>query len=204
MQFSLEEYKKDTFHNDILASIHTYQDLCDKWFNVKHGGNHVLQRRKDKLRKAYAEDCVVAGKGLELGFGLGTSTQVLFDWYPEITLDLIDFNPNNRKIGDILKAQYPERVRNIFINNTSAVLMMPDDYYDFINSSSFFEHLSETDYWGTVEECFRILKPGGRLFVYVDQIAEDQHIRIVPPKQTREELVYIGFNAVTDYLFVKP
>ena len=203
VEFSLDDYRNEAFHNEVLARINSYDDLRANWFEVKHGGNFVLDRRKDKLRKAYPDGAIVTGHGLELGFGLGTSTQVLFDWYPDVTLDLIDFNENNLKIGHILKKQYPKRVRELFIGNTNSI-PVPDNCYDFVNSSSFFEHLTEEDYRSTLKELYRTLKPGGRVYVYVDQIAENQHIRIVSPEQTCKEMQVVGFNAINNFLYVRP
>ncbi|MDB3944465.1 methyltransferase domain-containing protein [Gammaproteobacteria bacterium] len=80
----------------------------------------------------------------------------------------------------------------------------PADYYNFINSCSVFEHLPDCVYPHTLRECFRALKPGGVIEVYLNTDIGEIHIRIDPVEKTRDDMENVGFTAINDYFFIKP
>ena len=77
------------------------------------------------------------------------------------------------------------------------------NYYDWINCCDFFEHVPEAAYWLILKEVKRVLKPGGLMGVYVGQPKLVQHIRIVPPEQTRKEMESVGYKALSNFLYTK-
>jgi len=83
------------------------------------------------------------------------------------------------------------------------IIPKSNDYYDFINSCSVWEHLPNEVYWNVLKECYRVLKPNGLMGVYVDQGSNEQHIRSAPPYKTRQEMEKVGFIAKSDYLYTK-
>lgn len=204
MIYTLEDYKNDVSRNERLTTINSFEDLYNKWFYKNFQGQFVLERRKIKMEKPYQNILGLMGHGLELGFAWGTSTYVLLTKYSNITLDLLDFLECYEKIGNIFKNYYATRIKDIFICN-SRNIPVRDNVYDFINSQSFFEHLTEEDYWSTLRECKRTLKQDGHFFVYVDQtVGKDnpEHVRVKPFNEIRAEIESVGFEALSDFHFI--
>lgn len=198
--YSVEAYKNDPENIKYCELFNEPEDLIKQWYEIKYSGGKetILQRKKKKLCNIYDDVEDFEGHGLELGFGFGVSLYTLFEWYPRITMDALDFNPLLDKIVPLLK-KLNDRLQKIWIGDSQEV----EGQYDFINSCSFFEHLPDEVYWKTIERCYKILKPGGFFGVYLDQSKGPEHIRIRKPHITRKELEQVGFKAKTDYLFVK-
>jgi len=185
-------YEKDTETQEIVDSINSPEDLINKYYNQKFGNpKTIIQRRNFKMQHAW-KAIQLNGHGLELAFGLGTSIYWLCKRFPDITLSGIDFADHYRPMLKHLRGLFPARIGGIWINSVENMNWIAGNYYDFINSSSVFEHLPDHVYFKTIDECYRVLKPGGLMGVYVDQSKCLQHIRIVKPKQTRKELVKIA------------
>lgn len=203
MKYTLADYKSDSFRNSLIKSINSIEDLKERWWNHKFHGIPVLERRRHKMSGPYKNIDRLEGHGLELGFAMGTSVAVLLERYPNITLDLLDFNDDLRKIGLILQ-KYSPRIKQLYWGN-SARMDFSDSKYDFVNSQSFFEHLTEDVYWDTLSEIKRVVKPNGFLFVYVDQTGgpgNPEHIRVRGHKKIRNEIGSYGFEPVSDFVFI--
>lgn len=182
-------------------------DLIEQWYNIDYNSRHVLKRREFKLQHIYGskkDKVYLKGHGLEMAFGFGESIYVLMQWYKDITLDALDFNPLLTKIVPYIKTLNGDRLKDIWIGDAQNI-PKSDNYYDFINSCSFFEHLSEGVYWNILTEAYRVLKRGGYLGVYVDvgKNGSGEHIRCVPLDQTKKELCQIGFSSINNYLYIK-
>jgi len=187
-----------------LAAINSPLDLVSKWWMHDHHGKGgtVLCRRDAKMQVVWG--CtILRGRGLELGFGFGTSLWWLGSRFSNIVVDAVEVSPLFAKLIPFLKELLGNRLDDAWIGDAQGI-PKPDGYYDFINASSLFEHLPETVYWNVVRECFRLLMPGGGLGVWVDQDRDEQHVRVVAADQTRRELESVGFKALSDYLFCKP
>ena len=193
-----------------LQTFNHASDLITKWYRKPRDGrnsNTPEQGREEKMLHCYENKGNVKkliGKGLELGFGLGTSTHWLLEKNNNIVLDGIDFQTNLQKIIPFLKELYGEKIGDYSIGDMQQI-NKPDSYYDFINSSSIWEHLTDEVYWNTLKECYRVLKPQGKIYVYVDQSAPNigEHIRVVGPEVTRREMESIGFKGLTNYVYRK-
>jgi len=198
---------KDLYENDSLTkklcdSIHSVDDLKKKWFNYHMNSPFtIMEKRHIKMSKIYRGAFELRGHGLELGFGMGTSIYWLLNHFENITLDGIDFCSHMEKLIPYIKQLDEKRVKKLQIIDAA---LYTSGAYDFINSCSFFEHLPSPVYWKVIKNCYKLLKPGGWLGVYLDQTPGPQHIRVVPPEVTREELESIGFRSITNYLFCKP
>ena len=197
-------YLPDDSHNQLVDSINSSEDLLVKWYD-----KGATKKRLRKLSPAMMDDdgkytVDFNGKtGLELGFGVGESCYCLSLAFPTMVLDGVDFNPMNEKLIPFFHDLFGGIMGDFWIGNTCSI-PKPDVSYDFINSSSFFEHLTEGDYWPTIRECHRVLKPGGQMFVFVDQQPdEEQHIRVISPEDTRKELVSVGFTSINPYRYEK-
>ncbi len=121
----------------------------------------AVQRRR--LRYMYL-DKVAPGRLLEIGFGGGRFLNRMqkSGW----SVEGIDFD-----------AAATERAKNHFGLNvhTAELTSMhyPNGHFDAIVMSHTIEHLSEPD--ATLVECFRILKPGGRISISTPNVASAAH-----------------------------
>jgi len=196
-------YQNEENNKQIIGEINNALDLLEKWYLkiVSPAGTPKISRAR-KMSYCFKEGDVVEGHGLELGFGMGTATFALLDRFPNITLDGIDFQQTFAKIIPYFTDLYGDKIGEYWIGDMQST-EKPDNYYDFINSQSIWEHLTEEVYWNTLKECYRILKPGGKIYVYVDQGPGPEHIRVVPPFVTRQEMEYVGFKGITDYVYEK-
>jgi ubiquinone/menaquinone biosynthesis C-methylase UbiE len=179
-------------------------DLIDLWYRKprKGDGKTPEEGRTKKMLKCY-EGEEVTGLGIELAFGFGTSTHWLMERYDNIVMDGLDFQAHFINVAKFLKELYGDKIGDYSIGDIQTT-GKPDNHYDFINSSSVWEHLTEDVYWNTLNECYRILKPGGRIYVYADQGPKGgEHIRVVPPEVTRKEMEKVGFKAITNYIYTK-
>lgn len=199
-----ELYDNDHETTSIVESINCFEDLKNNWILNKYNNNNktIIERRNEKIKNIYHSNLYVDGRGLELAFGLFTSCYWLLNKYDNITLDGIDFNDNLSKLIPFIKEEYKNKIDDFWIGDMQRI-NKPNNHYDFINSCSVWEHLPDKVYWNTLKECYRILKPGGFIGVYVDQTKNEQHIRVVPPSTTKTEMESIGFKAYNNYLYYK-
>ena len=182
-----------------MSKINCKEELIEQEYIGKKG--MYKKKQVDKLKMLYGKSGI-KGHGLECAFSCGTSLYWLANLYPKLTFDAFDFNYVLVKIIPFIKEILGDRLKEIWIGNAMDI-KKPDNHYEWINSCDFFEHVPEAAYWPIIKEVYRILKPGGLLGVYVGQPKLVQHIRIVPPEQTKKELESIGFNALSDYLYTK-
>ena len=205
------EYSKEFLMNDpentkYVETFNTPEDLVNKWYNVRYNNasKRVIDNRIDKLNNIYNNGKLpINGHGLEMAFGFGESIYVLLNWYKDIKLDALDFNPLFNKIAPLIKELNGERLSEIWIGDAQNV-PKTDGYYDFINSCSFFEHLPEDVYWNVAKECYRLIRPGGLLYLYLDGGQNyGEHIRCVPVEQTKKEMESIGFVSISNYIYRK-
>lgn len=206
-EYSVEYLMQEPENVKYINQFNSADDLKNNWYNIhyNHSPIKVIDKRIKKLNNIYNNGKIpVKGHGLEMAFSFGESIYVLMNWYKDITLDGLDFNPLLGKIIPYIKELNGERVQDLWIGDAQNV-PAGDGYYDFINSCSFFEHLPEDVYWNIVNECYRLLKPNGFLYVYLDEGKNyGEHIRCVPVEQTKMELEKIGFISVNNYIFRKP
>lgn len=200
-----EEYAVDKDNIKYVNQMQVPSDMVNKWYNIhynfdaKKNPKTVIENRIDKINNIYDGGKLdVVGKALELGFCFGESLYVLQQWYPDVVFDALDFCPLFSKLIPLIKGLLGKNIDDMWIGDAQQI-PKPDNYYDFINSASFFEHLPEDVYLNTLRECMRVLKPGKIMGVYLDH-----HAGFVSIEQTKKELISNGFISVTDYIFRKP
>jgi len=205
---SYEEYHsryQDYPENEKVAqSLNTVDEL--RAYSQK-----MLSKRNIKNLHCFGKVKELKGHGIELGFNFGCSVMWLLDRYKEAVLDGIDFQDRVLKVVPLLRQMYGERVGEFWIGDTQDT-GRPDDHYDFITALSIWEHLTDEAYFNTLKECYRILKPGGTIYVYVDGCEEKhrttaavnaRHIRCVTLPQTVTEMQEAGFERVDNFRFRK-
>jgi ubiquinone/menaquinone biosynthesis C-methylase UbiE len=204
-QYSVEALMNDSENVKYIQRFNCANDLIKNWYDTHYNGRrvNVIQNRIKKLNHIYNHGEVpLCGHGLEMAFGFGESIFVLSQWYKNITIDAFDFNPLLGKIIPFIK-ELNEKVLEMWIGDAQKI-PKPDNYYDFINSCSFFEHLPEDVFWNSVKEAYRVLKRGKMMGVYLDEGEnKGEHIRCAAVDQTKKELESVGFVAINNYLYQK-
>ncbi len=106
----------------------------------------------------------MAGKCLELGFQCGKTAYWMKEKWPEITLDILDWNEELGTLGEVIKEA--ANINEVFLQDCQKI-DKEDGYYDNIFSLDFYEHLPEEAYFNSMEEVHRLLGPEGRFFVFM-------------------------------------
>ena len=172
--------------------------ILQVWFGVKR-----TRKRGVKITNSWGDVSELSGTGLELGFNWGGSLKWLLDRYPDVVMDGVDFSSYMIENAPVFKEVFGDRARD-FMEASCHEVPKPDETYDFINACSMFEHLPECIYWQTIRECWRLLKPGGLIGVYLDQgRAFGTHLRMDLVDVTVKDMTANGFTRITDYRFMK-
>lgn len=188
--------------------INSGGDLWDKYLNTiyPNNGRTVFQNRHEKIIHCYEGLDNLVGRGLELAFDFCSSVIWLIKRYPNIIMDGIDICEHLTKIIPYLKEFGGKQIGDFWIGDCQNT-GKPDNYYDFINACSIFEHFPDNIYNNVAKECYRILKPGGLMFVYLDQFGpkdmDEQHCHQETPEETRERMKPFGFIPVNNYRYRK-
>ncbi len=143
---------------------------------------------------------------LDIGCGMGLQTALLGRRCGKVIG--IDINPNviARALSD--QAHILKRIPCEFRCTTIEDARFPDATFDKIMSVCVVEHIP--DYRSVLRECYRTLKPGGRMFVSLDSLAtiddedlkrrhtEENFVRhYFQPDAIRRDLEALGFRNVT-------
>lgn len=196
-----QEKKKPKF----FYSPETYANNLEDWIKNAKSSGIFLEKYSSQWFQNYINRWKTWFNGikisdnsriLELGFQDGKTLYRFGQKYPNTKLDAIDFNPELSNAALQLKKIIPN-LDDIWIGecqNTNK----PDGYYDYISSLDFFEHLPEDIYFKTIQECYRLLKDGGYIFVYVGKSGAAAHINERPDEQVVKDMHLGGFEKIRD------
>ena len=141
------------------------------------------------------------GSLLELGFNSGKTAYWFAQKYPDLTVDGIDFSRPLAKIADLIPRLAPN-LRNFVLGDFSE-LPFSNSTYQFISCLDVIEHLPEKKYAEMIDECHRVLVPGGLIFIHVGQFDCEWHINRIPHEQVMIDFALRGFRlhyAIPDFL----
>jgi len=182
-----------------------------RWLSTVSCAKDIVESEHLKIKdkklghfKLMYGDRKLTGHGLEVAFGCGNGMYWFSMLMPDTTYDMFDWNPAMKKIFPFLREIHGARLVDIWCGDHTSLQRKGNETYDWVNCADVFEHLSEDVYWIYLGEILRLMKPGALCGVYVGQPKLVQHIRVVPPSQTRKELESVGFRALSDYLYQKP
>jgi ubiquinone/menaquinone biosynthesis C-methylase UbiE len=148
---------------------------------------------------------------LDLGCGTATLTVMLKKAHPDTLVTGLDGDPQVLQIGQAKAGK--AKVELILDQGLAYNLPYPDGSFDRVLSSLMFHHLTTQEKQQTMQEVFRVLRPGG-LFVLID-FGRPQGLwsHIISPVMAKIEAVTdnhkgllvtmmqaAGFKAVTDNL----
>ena len=100
---------------------------------------------------------------LDLASGTGTLSLWIKKHQPQAIVTGIDGDENILSLA--IRKAYKENLSVNFEKALSYNLPFPDSHFDRVVSSLFFHHLTWKDKVKTVNETFRVLKPGGELHI---------------------------------------
>ena len=109
----------------------------------------------------------------------------------------VDINPETQK--------YAVQGVNVIISSSTKMHFIEDESLDVIFMSNFLEHLDRHQIEETAQECYRILKNGGKLLILqpnIRYLARDfwmflDHITPIDDRAVCELCTLIGFSSVT-------
>ena len=100
---------------------------------------------------------------LDLGCGTATLTIIIKELYPEAHVIGLDGDP---KVLKIAQAKIAKTGLEIKLDQGMAFeLPYPDNSFDRVLSSLLFHHLTRENKVRTLEEVYRVLRPGGKLII---------------------------------------
>jgi ubiquinone/menaquinone biosynthesis C-methylase UbiE len=146
-------------HRDVAA----FDERATTYDKGRHGGlHHEISIRTANLVTAPAE---APRRILDIGCGTGYLLRLLAARFPDAT-ELVGVDPAPRMIDTARATTTDDRLS--FSIGAAEHLPAPDDRFDLAVSTTSFDHWS--DQQAGLGECFRTIRPGGRL-VLVDQFS---------------------------------
>ncbi len=147
-------------HRDLAA----FDERAATYDEGRHGGlHHEISVRTANLVAAPGEP---PRRVLDIGCGTGYLLRLLAARFPD-AIELVGVDPAPRMI-DKARATTTTDDRLRFSIGAAEHLAEPDDRFDLVVSTTSFDHWS--DQQAGLGECFRTIRPGGRL-VLVDQFS---------------------------------
>ncbi|MGD0391613.1 MAG: class I SAM-dependent methyltransferase [Acidimicrobiales bacterium] len=146
-------------HRDVAA----FDQRAATYDEGRHGAlHHEISDRTVDLVTASAE---VPRRVIDIGCGTGYLLRLLAAHFSDAT-ELVGVDPAPKMIDAARATTADDRIR--FSLGVAEHLPAPDDWFDLVVSTTSFDHWS--DQRAGLEECFRTIRPGGRL-VLVDQFS---------------------------------
>lgn len=123
----------------------------------------TTRERTFKPRPIDEAEIAAGHRVLDLGCGTGTLAIEIKRLFPDATVSGLDGDP---KILNIARKKTDEaRVEITLETGMSFALPYPDGSFDRVFATLFFRHLSREDKTRTLREVYRVLEPGGELYV---------------------------------------
>jgi ubiquinone/menaquinone biosynthesis C-methylase UbiE len=98
---------------------------------------------------------------LDFGCGIGITEKLLRDRYPSASIHGVDSSKES------LDAATTLGLRGTFFHfSNSGELPFPEGSFDLIYSNGTFHHIDHTQHLTILRELFRVLKPGGHVFIF--------------------------------------
>lgn len=135
------------------------------------------------------------GSILDLGAGLGLFVELATAW----GLRVIGFEGSDFAVRQAINRLQAIDMR---VHDLGDSLPIPDCSVDNVVLNQVIEHIDATRFSKVISESFRVLSPGGMLFVYspskknLKERGEPTHINMLLPSELRDEVRKHGFDIV--------
>jgi len=178
-----------------------YADSVE-WLSGVHSGDDLREHfERPPTHPEYAErwerwfeGAEIRGRVLELGFNSGATIYRLCKMFPGVTVDGIDWNEKLRVLEPWLREIAPG-LGELWFGDCNTV-DRPDCYYDCVTSINFYEHLPVEAYYASITMCYRLLVPGGYMFVYLGKPKQPAHINLRSDSRVCHDMLARGFEFV--------
>ena len=126
----------------------------------------AVQRYGEARRLLEMGGAMEGGVALEVGCGRGVGTELILDVFGAGRVDAFDLDPGMVELAQRRLADRGDRVR-LFAGDITAI-EAGDDCYDAVFDFGIIHHVPSWE--SALEEVFRVLRPGGRL--YAEEVFE--------------------------------
>ncbi|MCP4192624.1 MAG: class I SAM-dependent methyltransferase [Pirellulaceae bacterium] len=169
--------------------------------------SYYLRYKIGDVAKHYPPDQQSSAGSLEiLDFGAGTGNAIPFwhEFLPSGRLTCLDVSSQSLKVA---AKRHPDLAN--FIAYTPPTLPIDDDRFDLAYAACVFHHIAPEDRIVVLKELWRILKPGGQLFIYehnphnpltqrvVRSCPFDKNAKLIRAKDLSLLLNSLGFQQTT-------
>ncbi len=129
--------------------------------NVKMSGadSYYFAEHKVKLLNEYEQNS--KSRLLDLGCGDGLTDVYFSKYFPAMLIDGIDIS--EKSIAEADKKQIPRTSFTIYDGQT---IPFEDNYFDIVFVASVLHHIDFSLHQPVLHEIHRVLKPGGRLYIF--------------------------------------
>lgn len=172
---------------------------------------YFAEQKIREIKKAYPQDTAGA-TFLDLGCGHGACTAFFRHYYPQAELHGYDISSES-----IAVAKQRSLTNAVFEAYDGQRIPQVSNSYDVVLVANVLHHIQG---WEAIslflQECFRVLKPGGKLFVFehnplnpvtrkiVRDCIFDRDATLIHNRDLRCSLRRIGFNVKTKYIIFFP
>jgi ubiquinone/menaquinone biosynthesis C-methylase UbiE len=148
---------------------------------------------------------------LDFGCGIGNTTRALASHFRASTVDGFDVSPESTRIADGMTPDSGGQIR--YVSGQGSSLPFPDDTFDAVFAACVFHHIDEGERLHWAQELKRVLRPGGRLFLFehnplnpltvrvVRRIPFDAGVVLLRPWSTRSMLRTAGYEADSPWFY---
>lgn len=145
--------------DDFDVHAGNYRDIHSA--NVKMSGadSYYFAEHKVKLLQEFEENKKL--RFLDLGCGDGTTEGFVNTIFPAFTIEAIDISAESIAIAE----KKPIRQTHFTIYDGSTI-PFEDNYFDIVFVASVLHHINFEHHPGILKEIHRVLKPGGRLYLF--------------------------------------
>jgi len=173
--------------------------------NIKLSGEDPEYFAEYKIVDIAAElgrDGIVARHVLDFGAGVGYSVPFFARHMPATRVTCLDVSRKSLEVGAARHGAAAE-----FVHFDGRGIPYPDGTFEAALASCVFHHIPHEEHVSLLEEIRRVLKPGGKLFVFehnplnpltrhaVNTCEFDEHAKLVPATTMRRRAREAGFAA---------
>lgn len=159
----------------------------------------VMQEEHFKQMLVQQADIGQTHRVLDLGCGTGTLTRMLKHRYPTASITGLDIDPAILAIAQHKAGSLPIH----WTRAAATKLPLPSDSYDRILTSLTLHHLKTADKQRALDECYRVLRPGGQLHVVDFGPPRSAYARVIAPIMRHLEEVVDNLDGYLPLLFVQ-
>jgi ubiquinone/menaquinone biosynthesis C-methylase UbiE len=137
---------------------------------------------------------------IDFGAGIGGSVPYVHKYFSNVDLTCLDLSERSLEVAE---KRFPSQAR--FVTFDGAHLPFPDDHFDISYAMCVFHHIDHAEHVSLLRELRRVIRPGGRLFIFehnpynpltvrvVNQCPFDENAHLVRGGEMRQRMLAAGF-----------